>query len=178
MRLIPKVTLFILAASVLSDGCAGSIQTRKIGKPSCQKRILIASEDTDFKNEVTESFIEEFAKDDVYIEIVDISKLPSVKPPEYSAVIVMNSYTWFSMDGDAKDFVEMLTAEDKRKVVFVVTAGTPSIVPDDLGVDAISCASESAERPAISENLHKKLHQILSPAEEGRAESTEESLKQ
>ena len=137
------------------------MKTRIVGESSSQERILIASQGTEFKNAVTESIATEFGKDGVCVEIVDVSNLSAVKTGTYSVFVIMNDYTWFSMDGDVKDFLESIKEHERKKLVLLITAGTPSSIDDDLQVDAVTCESEPSDIQSVSEKVKDRIRSVL-----------------
>lgn len=117
--------------------------------------------DSEFKNVVVSEVAKAFAGDHVCIRIVDVDDLASTSPRAFAAVVVITSYQFFRRDGDVRRFIEQADAEQKKKLVLLTTAGTPSTVSDVPEVDAISAASKQADARTVARRIVHKVRARL-----------------
>jgi len=155
---------FILWISgLLLSGCAvrPMVATTTIGSIDSRERLLIATQTSDFKDRVVSNIVHEFEKGGLFIEVIDLENLKNKSGRDYQAMVIMNEYKVFQSDGRVTRFMEGMNASDMKKIVLLTTAGTPGMIPEKWGVDAVSAASEMADVDNISGMIIRKVHMIL-----------------
>lgn len=149
--------LAICAAALLPAlvfyGCAvprmllprSDIEPRELGDPALDRRILIASRDTDFKIEVARMIAESFAGEPAYMRFTGIEMLKDEDPEDYDAVVVMTSCIAWGIEAKVDDFLSK--HGDSGNIVLLVTSGDGKWRPEPEGrrFDAIATASVKAD---------------------------------
>ncbi len=144
------------------SGCAKRpIPTNIIGPVDSKERLLIVTQDSTFKDTVVSNIISEFEKEKVFIEVIDLTRLPDKSTRDYGAIVIMNDYKFFRMNNDVTAFMQRVDDNEKRKIVLLTTAGSPTLVKDDLDVDAFTSASKMIQADAVSEMIIKKINRII-----------------
>ena len=152
----------LLPCALLLVACGSTpIATKTVGATDASRRVLIASLDSEFKNAVVKRVVKTLETERVFIKIVDLSTLSPGACKAFDAVVIVNEWHFFRMDGKARSFRDGLSKRDKKKIVMLITAGTPSTVSEVPGVDAISGASEPADADAVAKKIVDRLRPIL-----------------
>lgn len=158
------IILFI--GLLLVSGCAKRpIPTRILGAIDSKKRLLIASQDSAFKDTVVSNIISEFEKERFFIEVIDLTSLADKSSRDYGAIVILNDYKFFRMNNYVTQFIQRVDDNDRRKIVLITTAGNPGLVKDDLNVDAVTSASKMIQTDDVSEIIIKKIYLIISENE-------------
>lgn len=158
--LILLITTHLAALS--TTGCASRVATKNIATSDCKTRLLIATMDSEFKNAVVSEVTKTLDGDRVCIKIIDVEDLAATATRTFAAVVLITDYQFFRMDGDARRFVEKADPQQKKKLVLLTTAGTPSTVSKVPEVDAITAASKPADVAALAKRIADKVRARLS----------------
>jgi hypothetical protein len=154
---------FLLLFSVYSTGCATKpITTTTIGVIDGRDKVLIATQKSEFKEAVVSKVIEDLEKNDLYIEISDLSELAKKSAKEYEAIVIINSYKYFNFNKHVRNFLENTDKLEQKKVVLLSTAGTPKWADKGEELDAMSTASKIDEVDNVSMNIVQRVNSILS----------------
>ena len=155
--------LCVLCATIWFSGCAPKVITpRTIGTIGMERRVLIATQESQFKESVVNKVIEELEGDEVYIEVVDLKAL-SQKPPErYEAVVILNEYQFFRLNHHVREYLKNADEEEKKRIILITTAGSPHRMREVTEVDAISSASKPERADTVSETILQKVHTLFS----------------
>jgi len=111
------------------------------GKNSAAIKLLIATQGSTYKDELTRKLIHELYSEQIYIDKCDIIHLPNKNPNEYHAIILI--HTW-EISKPPKEVRELLSKIDNSHKVFALSTsgnGEEKIAR----VDGISGASISSE---------------------------------
>ena len=155
--------MFLLLFSIYIAGCATKpIPTTTIGAIDGRDRVLIATQESKFKNEVVSRVVEDLKNNDLYIEITDISDLSNRTTEDYKAIVIINDYKLFRFNKHVRNFLDNINDYDKKKIVLLATAGSPNRMNKGAEVDAISSASEIDDADDISMIIVQRVNSILS----------------
>ncbi len=154
--------LLIMLIGICISGCAARpLVTSTIGATDSKNRLLIASQDSEFKDAVVSKVVEDFKKERVLIEIIDLANLSKKRSKEYEAIVILNDYKFFRINRHVREFLKSVNEYDRKKVVLLTTAGSPSLMVKGTDVDAISSASKNANADSVSEMIIRKVNTIL-----------------
>jgi hypothetical protein len=159
---LPILLLAGLWVASCTAGCASRVATKTIATPDCEARLLIATMDSEFKNAVLSEVTKTLEKDRVCIKIIDVEDLEATATRTFAAVVLITDYQFLRMDGDVKRFIEKADSRQKKKLVMLTTAGTPSSVSEVPEVDAITSASKPADAAAVAKRIVDKVRARLS----------------
>jgi hypothetical protein len=140
-RKAPTFLFFIILISLLLSGCAGApVTTREIGdRADCRRRLLIASERSEFKDAVVNSVVDAVRAEVCYLKLVDITNLRHESPNAYDAVVILSACKAWKPNPEADLFVERSSA--REKIILVSTALGPKCREEPPEVNAITAAS-------------------------------------
>ena len=135
----------------------GTIETGD--KKALKSKMLIATQDSQFKGEVLSEIKKALGENVSYIKVVDVKRLPNESVDQYSAIVILNSCMAGRPDPRVESFIDDIT--DKKKLVVLTTGRLDSWKPDSSEVDAITSASTMSETDAVAREIADKVKVII-----------------
>ncbi len=129
-----------------------------INETQFDKRLLIASQGSEFKNEVTSSITNHFKLDSIYIQVLDIEELEGTDPKAFDAIVIMHTWEYGKPPLVVKEFIER-TKKYKSKIVVVTTSGEGTYKTENM--DAIAGESIIEDVPDIVAGVIRRLAPLL-----------------
>ena len=119
----------LIAVLLLQSACSGTSGTapqsaaaaHEVGEEVFGTRILLASRDSDFKVEIARRIGEALRDEPVYVKFIGIKQLANEAGSDYTAIILMTRCTSWSMDPEAKVFLEK--NPELSNIVLLITSG-------------------------------------------------------
>ena len=99
------------------------------------ERIAIATQGSTFKNTIVTSIINQYKDDSVYINVLDISDLPTLLVNEYNAIVILHTWEYGRPPAQVSEFINVNLAA-KEKFIVMATSGQGSNKIE--GIDALS----------------------------------------
>lgn len=115
----------------------GDVIEQEINSEDSSVKILIATQGSEYKDEMTRLLMEHFENEDTYLVIVDVKSIHKLKKV-FDATIVIHTWEMWLPPNEVRDFKKELNPNDK--VLFLGTSGSGDLVLE--GVDAIASASQ------------------------------------
>ena len=131
--------LLLLLGTYIVVNVQGVIEPFKVGNPNAKNKILIASQGSDFKDNLLETLVHELRGDDKYLYVVDCTKLGNEVFSDWDVIIIIHSAQIHKMPREAELFLKR--SIDLSKVILVSTSGAGDDKIEGFEVDAISTAS-------------------------------------
>lgn len=128
-----------------------------VNEPSSERRILIATQGSAFKDAVVAGTVEKLRQRPIFIRVIDVNDLANVNSKEWDAIVVLHTIEYGKAPAAAQTFVDR--AGDSRKVVVLSTSGRGDFKIE--GVDAISSASRMTDVPARVDELLGRIETAL-----------------
>jgi hypothetical protein len=154
------VELFIFLTLSLSGCAVGTVDTIESGnRATTQSRILIATQNSEFKQAVIQTIRTALDKNSSYIRVIDVKRLPHESIDDYDAVILLNECMAGRPDPRVESFIDI--TPEKEKIVVLTTGRLDSWKPESPRVDAISSASVMTQAPIIGQSLSDKALEII-----------------
>ena len=135
--------------------------TEEINQSSNDKKILIASRNSEFKNAILQKIKDTFQNQDIYIKIIGINDLKAEDPNNYSATLIINTAMGWRIDKKVESFLKKYGKISS--IIVVTTSAGGDILPDLEGrnIDAISTASVIEKTDQVADLVINKLNTIL-----------------
>lgn len=152
---------WILVAVLLMTGCSGIIEPIEIGVETSPCKILMAYQQSQFKNTIARNVEEAFANQNCYIRVINLKSLANYEMTNFQAVVVINQYKAFSINRHVKKFLEGMDEIQKQKIILLITAGSPSKISNPAGVDTISSASSQENTLELSDTIIQKVNDLI-----------------
>ena len=127
----------------------GTSEEYEINASDKASSILIATQQSEYKDEVTKKVIDYFQHHDLNIKVIDISNLGNIEEDDYFSIAVIHTWEYSSPPKEVKKFIR--TVKDKDKVFTLSTSGDGGNRSDE--VDGVSAASRMLSSESDSESI-------------------------
>ena len=160
MRIRLILLLPALVVALALAGCAPKmVQTVEFGDPQTALRILIATEQSEFKQAVTETLVRGLDDGALFFKITDLRNLESEPAGSYAAIVILSTCVAWGLNPRVRAFLESPVA--KEKIILLTTAGDVDWQAAVDGVDAITSASSPADVSRVAETLQTRIRAII-----------------
>lgn len=136
----------------------GDIQPYDVNSPSMEKKLLIATQGSDFKDSITNAVVNHYKMDSIYIKIIDVSDLSQIDPEDFNAIFIAHTWENWKPPTEVKAFIER-TKNDSKKIVVLTTSGEGSYKMED--VDALTGESIIEDVPDFAQDILERLNPLL-----------------
>ena len=147
--------IFLLSYIIINQ--QGVIEPYTVGNPQSENKILIASQGSEFKNNLVKNILEQLKSDQNYFLIIDCTTLENENDEDWDAIIIIHTLQIHEMPEEARTFLSK--ANDLSKIMLVSTSGAGDDKVEGFEVDAISSASRNSAIPAIMKWISKNLEE-------------------
>ena len=120
-----------------------------VNDPESERRILIATQGSAFKDAVVAGIVDRLRQRSVFIQVLDVGSLSGVNERDWDAIVLLHTIEYGRAPAAAQAFVDR--AERTGRVVVLSTSGAGDFKIE--GVDAISSASRMTDVPALVDEL-------------------------
>ncbi len=164
-----RKSLIMILICLWTGGCAAphyfwpqkDMVTAELNPPTFEKKILIASRKSPFKEQVVSNILNHFAGAPVYFKVVGIEALDEEDAAGYSGVVILSTCLAWTMDPHVERFLEKNSG--RAPCIVLTTADGADMFPDEsyLRVDAMSSASVSERAGPVSRTIIGKIEKLL-----------------
>ncbi|MBX2961512.1 MAG: hypothetical protein KF687_03315 [Cyclobacteriaceae bacterium] len=141
----------LLAALMLLMGSSAMEQSQT------KSRILIASQRTEFQEEVSKLLTEHYKSKSIGTQVISFNSLRNVKEEEWGAIVVLHGWEGATAPSSLATLIK--SAKPQEKVIVVVSSETGS--EKITGVDGITAASMKSEAPDVTKKLIIRIDKVL-----------------
>ena len=134
------------------------VESYEVNAPKLERKLLIATQGSAFKNGITKAVVEHFKSNSIYIKVIDVGDLGDIDPNRFNAILVVHTWENWKPPAEVKSFVER-TKKDAHKIVILTTSGEGSYTME--GVDALTGESILSEVPVFSGKIVERLTPLL-----------------
>ena len=111
----------------------------EINTPNPARRILIATQGSDFKDTLAKALCDSLKQSSVYIRGIDVGELAEVNDEDWDRILIVNSFI-IRLNKDVDRFITRTLAPE-RILVFVTSGGADWLPQPEFTVDALTSAS-------------------------------------
>jgi len=151
--------LLILAVWYKNKFSMVMVAEQTINLPELDRRLVIATQGSMFKDSVTLGITNYFESDSIFIRIIDVSGLPKINLDDYDAMVLMHTWENWKPPVVVDSFMGKLKKEQKNKIVVLTTSGEGSFKMEEI--DAITGESILENVPAYTDKIISELEQLL-----------------
>lgn len=161
--------LLALCPGLWLPGCATTstvwpqddIGTFEMKDPSLDRRLLVASRTSDFKDEVVRRIQEDLRDRPVYVKFIGVDNLRREKASDYGAVVIISTCMAWELDREVLRFLKQ--NPEQGNLILLTTSGDGGWLPDGEGrrYDALSTASEMDDTEDIADAILLRVHVLL-----------------
>ena len=138
-----------------------SVQPFTAGDINAATRVLIATQSSEFKEDIVAKIIKAFEKEPVYIRIIGIQKLKHESVDDFQAIIIIDTCIAWRMSDAAANFIKKIKSREKEKIILLSTADDEDWLPEKAGVDAVTSASKPDKSNQIANIIIKRIRMRL-----------------
>lgn len=120
-------------------------------------RLLIATQDSEFKNGVTDQLVAYYKKDSIFIDVIDVSLLKEIDPSKYDALVLIHTWENMKSPSSVEQFINR-TTDSKDKIIVFTTSGQGTYKMK--GVDAIAGESVLKDTTMYAEKIIYKIDSL------------------
>lgn len=133
----------------------------EINPPDSDKRVLIASRDSEFKRAIIDRISTEFQDQPVYLKIIGIADLPKEDASQYSAVVLINTCMAWTIDTTVEQFIDRYG--HLASIIVLTTSDVGDVLPDleNRKIDAMSSASTLADADPLANEIIGRIKKHL-----------------
>ena len=148
---------FLIFLSLVVWGCASSpVETTESRPVAVSKsKVLIATQNTTFKQEVVSEIRNALNNNSIYIKVVDVKNLRYQGTQDFSAVVIINRALAGRPDPRVEIYID--NQPQKNKVIILTTGILDAWKPDAEGVDAMTSASVINKSDKIAKKIVSKI---------------------
>jgi len=137
------------------------VRFQEINLPDLDKRVLIASRDSEFKRAIIERISTEFQSQPVYLKIIGIADLPKEDAARYSAVLLINTCMAWTIEPAVAQFIDRYG--QLGSIIVLTTSDGGDVLPDleNRRIDAMSSASTLADADPLANEIIERIKKHL-----------------
>ncbi len=137
------------------------IDSSSVNDSTLEKKVLIASRDSDYKQALVGKIKAAFAEDSVYVKCIGLKKLRKTDTNAYQAIVLLNTCLGWDWDIRVNAFLRGKT--NASNVIIITTSSKGQWKPrrNRAGVDAVGTASETTGVEKLATEIAGKVRRIL-----------------
>ena len=155
--------LFAFAVWYKYEFSMTEVTERTINAPDLERKVIIATQGSKFKDSITDGLVEHYGSDSVFIRIVDVSKLPGIRLDDYQAMVILHTWENWKPPVAVDSFVNQLKEHEKEKMVVLSTSGQGDFKMENI--DAITGESTLEDIPKHLEAIIRKVDPLLAKSD-------------
>lgn len=159
LTLLPMLLVFIVFMLWYQNRYAmEEVKAFEVNNINLSKKLLIATQGSEFKNTITAGLVEYFKGESVYIKVIDVSDLEKMDPDAYDAITLIHTWEYWKPPPSVQYFIDK-NQDAKNKMVILTTSGEGSYKMDE--VDALTGESIVEDAPLFFDKIIEKLKPLL-----------------
>jgi len=129
----------------------------EVNSPKLETHILIATQGSEFKEELTQNIVNQFKSRPIHIKIIDVTRLHKIQEKNWDVIVVIQAWQYLEPQENVVQFVKNISSIDK--IIMVTTSWEGDEVFD--GIDGITSASVSTEVDIATSQVIVKIEDLL-----------------
>ncbi len=137
------------------------ISSSELNDPAHDKKVLIASRSSNFKQAIIDKIKENYQDQPVYVKFIGLDDIKKEKAEQYQAIVMIN--TCMSWDMDRKVHGYLNRYQDHNHIIVLTTSGDGGWMPKMKGrnFDAVSAASKPANVDEVANKIIEKIDALI-----------------
>jgi len=140
---VPIILIIALLSAYIIMNWQGVIDPYQVGDPNAPKKVLIASQGSDFKNILLEDMVGQLKSDNIYMSIIDCTSLKKDNSTDWNAIVIIHTTKVHQMPKYVSTYLQRFS--DLSRFILVSTSGGGDEMITEFEVDAISTASRLSD---------------------------------
>lgn len=157
------ISVFLLCGFLLIIlSCAyAPVKTMEIGDIDASRhRVLIAMQQSEFKDAVISQVIDRLAKESCYIRVIDLKELEQELTDPYQAIVIANTCIAWNLDPAVERFLGNF--RQPEKIILLITAGGEDCEPKSAQIDALTSASKMEKSTPVAQSITNRVLEVFS----------------
>ena len=131
----------------------------EVGSPDSGKKVLIATQGSDYKNLMVDTLTSRLKGEDIYIRVIDISGLSEIDQKDWNAEVIIHTTEGYRLPEVVKEYLGRI--ENPDEVVLLITSGSGEWKPEECEVDVFTSASKVSDIQEKANSIEKKVNSLL-----------------
>ncbi|MBN1695019.1 hypothetical protein JW879_06435 [candidate division WOR-3 bacterium] len=154
------IILFVIAFGVyLFLNIQDIAEAFEVGSPDSGRKILIATQGSEYKNLMVDTLTARLKGEDVYISVIDVSGLKEINEKDWDAEVIIHTTEAWKLPDPVKEYLGRIKNLDE--VILLITSGGGEWKPEDCKVDVFTSASKVADIPELANRIEDKVNSLL-----------------
>ena len=132
------VALFIFGYWYQWRYSMGEADPIMINSSTLDNKLLVATQQSEYKDEITKKITDHFIGKDIFISVVDVTKLEKISRSHFDAFVIIHTNERWRPPYEVKVFLD--ETKDSNNIFLVSTSGEGDLITE--GIDGITSASE------------------------------------
>ena len=158
------ILLVIISGIYLLIHVQDVAEPMEVGSPEMDKKVLIATQGSKYKNLMVDTLTARLKGEDVYISVIDISGLKEINQEDWDAEVIIHTTEGYRLPEVVKEYLGRV--ENPDEVILLITSGDGSWKPEECKVDVLTSASKVTDISEKSNSIEKKINSLLEIKEE------------
>jgi hypothetical protein len=155
----PVIIFVLLVTIYIVMNWQGVIEPYHVGDPGAPLKILIASQGSEFKEDLSKKIVQKLENDSTYISVIDCTTLQEENAADWEAIVIIHTTKVHKIPRYVSTFLEGFS--DYSNLILISTSGGGDEVITEFEVDAISTASSRSLTDTIAGLAISKIRNIL-----------------
>ncbi len=126
-----------------------------------QPAILIATEKSDFKQQVLSRITARFKQQEHCYKVLGLDELNRERAADYQVVILLNTIWAWKLRGNVQAFLDRTPASDRSRIILISTASGEDWQTKEKDLHAITSASKPAKVNTVSDYILSKTDELI-----------------
>src|ERR1043165_4773159 len=100
------VVIFLFLLWYKTTYSMGTAAAYELNDPTLEKRVLIATQDSQFKEGVVENVVSHLKTMPVYIRVIDVTELDREDPAIWTAIVILHTWEMGEPQENAEKFIQ------------------------------------------------------------------------
>jgi hypothetical protein len=153
------VLMVILFGVYLFVNRQGVAESFEVGSADMSNKILIASQGSKYKDLMVDTLTARLKGEDVYISVIDISKLNEINQEDWNAEVIIHTTEGYRLPEVVKEYLER--CENCDEIMLLITSGSGEWKPEDCQVDILTSASKVTDISELANRIEGKINSLL-----------------
>jgi hypothetical protein len=137
----------------------GVAESFEVGSADSARKILIATQGSEYKKLMVDTLTSRLKGEDVYISVIDISTLTEISQEDWNAEVIIHTTEGYRLPEVVKEYLGRV--ENPDEVMLLITSGGGEWKPEDCKVDVLTSASRVTDIPENANIIENKINSLF-----------------
>ncbi len=138
----------------------GVVESYEVNSQVTTPQLVIATQQSKFKDEVIRKVVEELKKEEVNILVMDVTELPKLEDEKWNGLVILTTVESGQIQEDSHEFL-VNHQKDFGRIGLLYTADSSKWKEKNINIDAISSASRNQNIETCVKNMLKICYNVI-----------------